>query len=39
MSGYVSDPDGFPASVEFLSKPFRPADLVATVARTLAAGA
>ncbi|MDX6503672.1 MAG: two-component system, cell cycle sensor histidine kinase and response regulator CckA [Gaiellaceae bacterium] len=35
MSGYVNDPEAFPDSVEFLSKPFRPGDLLATVARTI----
>ena len=35
MSGYVSDPDTLPESVGFLAKPFRPAELVAAVARTL----
>jgi PAS domain S-box-containing protein len=36
MSGYVSNPDAFPDSVEFLPKPFRPAELVATLGRVLA---
>jgi PAS domain S-box-containing protein len=36
MSGYVSDPDSFPESVEFLPKPFRTGELVATLARVLA---
>jgi CheY-like chemotaxis protein len=36
MSGYVSDPDTFPAGVEFLPKPFRPAELIEAVARVLA---
>jgi hypothetical protein len=36
MSGYVSDPEAFPDSVEFLPKPFRPGELVATLARVVA---
>src|SRR3954447_61102 len=36
MSGYVSHPEAFPESVEFLGKPFRPAELVATLGRVLA---
>jgi two-component system, cell cycle sensor histidine kinase and response regulator CckA len=35
MSGYVHERGSFPDDVEFLSKPFRPTELVATVARTL----
>jgi CheY-like chemotaxis protein len=37
MSGYVSDPENFPETVEFLPKPFRPGELVATIARVLGA--
>jgi signal transduction histidine kinase/CheY-like chemotaxis protein len=38
-SGYVPDEEGALAGVPFLAKPYRPADLIDTVARAIEAGA